>query len=188
MKSGVNMVSEAKHLICLLFCLLLFACGSDESKTESGATIAVNPDSTTATDQKERNPEYATIEGALNEAIVRLRHGDKSGLYENEFEYLKDDMTFDDYLKTDQMRWAQADTVKYVEVRHIEFCGQDSAIVDVTVHFEGLTGKESFHRDKLIVYYHQGRWIKPTVSVIDQQRYYDEKMRVADSAANAEDL
>jgi hypothetical protein len=85
-----------------------------------------------------------------------------------------------------QIRAAQADTITFVEVRHVNFFDHDSAIVDVTVHFEGITGKKSFHRDKIVVYYHNGRWIKPTVSVIDLQLNYDNMIRVADSAAAAE--
>ena len=122
----------------------------------------------------------------LNETITRLRYGDKSGLYDNEFEYAQDETTFDKYLGMTQIRIAQADTITSVEVRHVDFYDRDSAFVDVTVHFEGPTGQKSYYRDKIVVYYHRGRWIKPTVSVIDLQVHYDDMIRVADSAAEAE--
>ncbi|MEW5993549.1 MAG: hypothetical protein AB1744_04045, partial [Candidatus Zixiibacteriota bacterium] len=87
-----------------------------------------------------------SIEQMINEAITRLRLKDKSGLYELEFEYLHDDYTYDDYLNMGQIRWAEADTVMYVDIRNIEFFDHDSAAVDVTVNFEGPTGHKSYHR------------------------------------------
>jgi hypothetical protein len=127
-----------------------------------------------------------SINAMMNEAMERLRLGDKSYLFDLEFEYLQDDITYDDYLNMAQIKWASADTITHVEIRDVELFDHDSALVDVTLHFEGVTGKKSYHRDKTVVYYHRGRWIKPTVSVIDMQAAYDEKIRVADSAAKAE--
>ena len=126
------------------------------------------------------------IERMLKETIARLKYGDKSALYENEFEYFTDEKTYDDYLEKAEIRWAQADTVTLIEVKHIDLFDRDSALVDVTVHFEGPTGKKSYLDDRLYVYYHKGRWIKPTVTVIDLQLNYEEKIRIADSAAAAE--
>jgi len=172
---------KAPEALLIMFIFVSFlsflSCGKKNGSGDDGQDAAV---------AQGKLSEEKVIEEILNEAITRLRYGDKSGLYENEFEYYTDEVNFDDYLKTAQMHYAQADTIAFVEVRHVEFFDRDSAHVDVTVHFEGPTGQKSFHRDELIVYYHKGRWIKPTISVIDLQKSYEEKIRIADSAATAE--
>lgn len=173
----------SKILLIMLISTGLGFFGSCGKKSDSGDA---GQDATVVSNAKGELSEEEIIEDMLNEVLTRLRYGDKSGLYENEFEYSNDETNFDEYLGMGQIRAAQADTITFVEVRHVNFFDHDSAIVDVTVHFEGPTDKKSFHRDKIVVYYHKGRWIKPTVSVIDLQLNYDNMIRVADSAAAAE--
>lgn len=157
-----------------------WSCGKKSDSGDAGQ------DATVASNAKGDLSEEEIIEEMLNEVLTRLRYGDKSGLYENEFEYATDEIGFDEYLAKGEIRYAQADSITFVEVRHVKFFDHDSAIVNVTVHFEGPTGKKSYLRDKIVIYYHKGRWIKPTVSVIDHQVNYDNMIRVADSAAAAE--
>ncbi len=159
---------------------VVVSCDSQEDTSQGTAdSTAIIADSGSSADER-------LIAEMINEAMIRLRYKDKSVLYDNEFEYLRDDVTYDEYLKMDQIRWAQADSITYVEVRNVDFFDADSALVDVTVNFEGPTGHKSYHRDRITVYHHQGRWIKPTVSVIDMQLDYEHKIHVADSAAAAE--
>ena len=157
-----------------------WSCGKKSDSSDAGQ------DATVASNAKGELSEEKIIEEMLNEAITRLRYGDKSGLYENEFDYATDEIGFDEYLAKGEIRYAQADSIAFIEVRHVKFFDHDSARVDVTVHFEGPTGKKSYLRDKIVIYYHKGRWIKPTVSIIDLQLNYDNMIRVADSAAEAE--
>lgn len=185
---GVNTMRAASETSKILL-LMLVSVGvglfvSCSKKSDSGDT---GRDATVGSFPKGELSEEAAIEETLNEVVTRLRYGDKSGLYDNEFEYATDETTFDDYLTKGEIRYAQADTITFIEVRHVKFFDHDSAAVDVTVHFEGPTGKKSYLRDKIVVYHHKGRWIKPTVSIIDLQADYQEKIRVADSAAVAEE-
>jgi len=177
------MKARPKALLLLFLGVLAAGFGACGKKSDSGTT---GQDTTTVSNVQGEPSGEEVIAEMLNDVITRLHYGDKSGLYENEFEYFTDEYNFDDYLKMDQTRYAQADTITFVEVRNVEFFDKDSALVAVTVHFEGPTGKKSYFRDKIVVYYHKGRWIKPTVSVIDQQLIYEDKIKVADSAAAAE--
>ena len=183
---GVNtkiVPKVSKILLLMLISAGVGFFGSCGKKSGSGDT---GQDAAIASNAEGVLSEEKVIEEMLNEAITRLRYGDKSGLYENEFDYATDEIGFDEYLAKGEIRYAQADSITFIEVRHVKFFDHDSARVDVTVHFEGPTGKKSYLRDKIVIYHHKGRWIKPTVSIIDLQLDYEEKIRVADSAAAAE--
>lgn len=174
-------------LLIILLCVSVGFLGACSKKNGTSTTGGKEKDTTLASSAAEGEPsEEKAIDEMLNEVITRVRYGDKSGLYENEFEYFIDEKSFDEYLKMGEIRAAHADTITFIEIRHIEFFDHDSASVDVTVHFEGPTGKKSSLDDKLVVYYQNGRWIKPTVTVKDLQLDYEEKIRVSDSAAAAE--
>ncbi len=182
-KYGVSTMNVRKYLLITVLLgmslLLLPSCGKKNGSSDTAPDTTAAATDTTISEEK-------AIEQMLNEVITRLRYGDKSGLYENEFEYFTDEYTFDEYLDMMQVKYARADTIVFVEVRNVTFYDKDSALVDVTVHFEGVTGKKSYLRDKLVLYWHHNRWIKPTVSVIDLELAYEEKIRIADSVAAAE--
>ncbi len=172
---------KVRETLLIMLCVVLIA--SCNSKTGSDN---VGQDSTLIAGEIDEASEKEIIGRMLKETITRLKYGDKLALYENEFEYFTDEVNFDDYLEKGEIKWAQADTITFLEIKNVELFDRDSAIVNLTVHFEGPTGKKSYLDDKVVVYYHRGRWIKPTVTVIDRQLDYEEKIRVADSAAAAE--
>lgn len=131
-----------------------------ETKVEEVETRAAIPEPVTMED---------TIEVNINLVMDRLRLGDKSGLYENEFPYLREETNFDEYLKMRKIQFANADSVKYVEVVDLQTYGHDSADASVVVHFEGPSGLPTEFEDRITVYYHNGVWIKPTASNIAAQ-------------------
>lgn len=123
---------------------------------------------------------------SLNSAIVRLHYGDRSGLYDNEFEYLKDESDFDSYRNFQQVSYLNADSIEWVGVTSYEHRGDDQVIVNVMVHFLGPTGKRSEYPDVVRMFRHKGRWIKPTVSVWPNQEEYEKIIREAEEAARKE--
>ncbi len=126
------------------------------------------------------------IQEALSEAAERWHYGDKAVLYDNELEYLQDKYNFDDYLTFRQIEFAEADTVEAINVQNLTFFGRDSALAAVEIVFKGPSGKISRDHDKYMMYFHRGRWIRPTVGSMDIQREYNVTRRQADSAAEAE--
>ncbi|HKK20375.1 MAG TPA: hypothetical protein VJ983_02805 [candidate division Zixibacteria bacterium] len=127
-----------------------------------------------------------TIETMMNAAMDHLRYGDKSALYENEFPYVRDENTFDQYLKLGPISYASTDSLTHIDVDSLTMYAHDSALTHLTVHFEGPSGKKSELKDSVVVYYSDGRWIKPTVGASSMQANYDRIIRAADSAAAAE--
>jgi hypothetical protein len=126
------------------------------------------------------------VSPANDEAAARWSYGDKAVLYDLEFEYLQKENTFDEYLAFQQVAYLEADTLASMTVDSIDFFEGDSAYVAATAMFVGPSGDTSYMPDKYRLYFHRGRWIHPTVSTIDMQLEFEERRRVADSAAEAE--
>lgn len=166
--------------LCLAISMLGVNCGKVDDGKKDTKTDTVTPGS--------KEDHMRRIEANLNDALTRLRLGDKSGLWENEFDYLLDKETFDFYLSRRELEYSQADTLMQLDVNDVRLFMPDSAMAFVTIHFEGPTGMKTLLDDSVKVYYHNERWIKPTVSVISQQVSYDSLIHLADSAAAADDI
>lgn len=167
--------------------IFLAGCGGDDTGTKEAIVEGGSVASTTDT---LRQYDTTTVEGAiakaLNDAMDRLRYDDKSGLWENEFSYLHDGEDFDFYMRRRQIFNARADSITYLEVRNVQEFEDDSAAVEVRVHFLGPSGTPTHLDDNIIVYRHNERWIKPTVSVYEQQAMYDSIRQEAIDAARRE--
>jgi len=178
----VSWILQILSMSVVILALLLSGCGDGADSTDEEQT-----QTETQTESDTGLSETAQIEADLNETLARLRLGDKSALYDMEFQYFTDDVNFDDYLKKGEIQWAQADTIEYLTVQSINmFREDDSARVKVDVVFVGPTGRESHLPQEMPIYFHNGRWIKPTVSTREHQDKYDGLIRAADSAAAAD--
>lgn len=129
----------------------------------------------------------AQFEALINETIDRMRYGDKAGLYDMEFEYFRDETTFDVYLTRGDIRWANADSLAFIEVMAVSMFEEDSAAVKVLIHFERSGGKKIAVDEEYKLYHLQGYWHKPTVSVVSAQIDYDNLIRRAEEAAEEEE-
>ncbi len=171
-------MSRVSIIVCMLFIIsgvILGGCSSQKNDTKS--------DNTPMTAEEQKSADWKEIENILNEGLTRLKYKDKSGLYELEFEYLRDEKTYDDYLAMGEIRWASMDTINHVEVLNIDFFDRDSAHVTIKYVFDSPGGGQSTTDDIVTVYWHQGKWIKPTVSIIANQLEYEEAIKAAEAEA-----
>jgi hypothetical protein len=127
------------------------------------------------------------IEAVLEETATRWHYGDKAILYEQEFECLQVEYTFDKYLENDRIKEMESDTVSAFNVKDVRFFDRDSALVSVDVVFVGPAGDTTLHPQEWKMYYHRGHWIRPTLSSLGEQLRFEERRRKADSAAEAEE-
>ena len=160
-------------ILMLALLLGLAACSSDSDE----------PGTTLSTEEQDR----FEIETTLAETAGRWRYGDKAILYDQEFEYVRLEYTYDAYLELDRVKRLEADTIVAFDVKNIGFFDRDSASVSVDVVFVGPTRDTTRLPQEWIMYYYKGRWIRPTVSNPEHQVLYDERRRLADSAAAAEE-
>ena len=190
-KYGVNIVKNIFknnwYFISLFIISMLFVSCSKKEDNNS----EIQNDSTNVVTQNQTPPTMMTvkdtIETALSEAMERLIYYDNSGLYENEFSYLTDDKTFDEYLTFGQITYHDPVDVLKLVIDSLNMFAHDSAAAwaSVTLKFEDGSIK-TMNEQLLKVYYHKGKWIKPTVSVIKNQVAYDELIRQAEEAAKWE--
>ena len=178
-------------LILILLFPIFYGCSSDsntKTKEANDTQVDTNVEKIGKTPKKELVTVKDTIEANLSEAMERLRYWDNSGLYENEFGYLLDETTFDEYLTFGQITFRNPSTVIGLVVDSLFMFEHDSAEVWVTIDLENPDGTlSSMSEQRLISYYHRGRWIKPTVSVMKNQAEYDELIRQAEEASQWED-
>jgi len=167
-----------------IFCAVLFsmtvllaACSSDKAeKTEpSGASLT------------QEESDSLAIQATLTEIITRWRYGDKSALYEQEFDYFRFENTYDEYLEFDQVKKMNADSAWAINVKGVNYFDRDSAAVDVEVIFRGPTGNLSYDYDTYKMYFNDNRWVRPSFSVPQFQKEFEEARRIADSAAAADE-
>ena len=151
----------------------MMACSS-ESDQQDSATPTMSDD-------------RLEIEATLTETAGRWRYGDKAILYEQEFEYLRIEHTYDSYLEIARIKRMESDTVVAFRVGDIQFFDRDSALVSVDVVFVGPAEDTTHLPQEWMMYYHKGRWIRPTLSSISHQLDFEERRRQADSAAAAEE-
>lgn len=173
---GENTVKSHRLLLMILIAAVvsvaIAACGQRVDKNDATAKKVLT--------------EEEQITQMLNDAMYRLSYGDKSGLYDLEFEYQRYETDFDKYLGIGVIGWANADGWDSIQVDSIEFFRPDSAWVFTHVYFSERPPPDNMYEEKLVIYQDDGRWIKPTVSKYLKQQEYLEIFRQADSAANAE--
>lgn len=157
-------------------------CSSDESENKK---ISQQPKEEIANPYN-LNEEELAIQDLLNEALIRLSYGDKTGLYKLEFEYFLDEYSFDDYLNRGEIIYAKMDSINHVDVKGCKFY-PESVIVSIDYVFDSPTGKKSYHADKLKLFRQGDVWKKPTSSSYPHQLEYERIMREADSAAAADE-
>ena len=138
----------------------------------------------------ERADDKAEIQAVWDELLARVHEDDFGVLYDNEFPYLRDKYTYDDYLNFDQMRSFDFDTVKEINIVEFTFLGEDTCEIMLEAVFRNAPPGQDRARNKARMYYQDGHWIKPTISGIANglqlQRQFERTIFEAESAAAAE--
>jgi hypothetical protein len=162
-------------IISITVCLfLLFGCSGKVEKKEAA------PNNTSTMD-----PQEAALRAAVIESFDRIREGDKTVLYENEFTYLKDTMTLSAYLESKYVKKYNDDSLRNATIDSVEFMG-DSAKAFIHLIYESLDGSEITRDISLRLFLSQGRWIKPYLSKYLEEKDYLEQRRIYDSLTNGQ--
>jgi hypothetical protein len=158
-------------------------CGDD---SETGKTEETAPEEVVET------TDSMLIEQALRETLTRWKYRDMAALYDMEFEYVRHENTYDDYLKHRRIEESFVDSFYDFHVTGLTYFRNDtmlegpnenpreldSVLIDDEAVFVGPTGDTSALENRHMVYYHRGRWVKPTIGDAKQQKEFDELMRM----------
>lgn len=183
-------IDRSRALIVIFVALfaILAACSSDKESADAGAQADDTEAARDFTD--DRAQDKAEIQALFDELVARVHERDFGVLYDNEFTYLKDEYTYDDYLGFGQLKSYQIDTVKSINIVDFTFRGDDTCDVMMEAVFRNAPPGQDRARNAAVVYYHHGRWIKPTISGTgngpELQRTYERTIFQAESAAAAE--
>jgi hypothetical protein len=166
---------KSKIIIAVgLSLFLLFGCSEKVEKKEAVTQHDSNMD-----------PQEAALRAMVIESFDRVKEGDKTVLYENEFTYLKDTMTLSAYLESRYVKGYNDDSLRSVTVDSVKLMG-DSARAYIRLIYETLDGRENERAMPLRLYYSQGRWIKPYLSKYDEELDYLEQRRIYDSVTSGQ--
>ena len=127
------------------------------------------------------------IQEILTEALVRLSYGDKTGLYDLEFDYFTDEYSYDNYLTRGEIQYATMDSVDYLEIVG-SIVYEDSINLNVYFVFKSSKGTPTKTQNSFTMFKQaDGAWKKPTMTSLFLQREYERTIWKADSAAAAEE-
>jgi hypothetical protein len=149
--------------VCKLFLVVLAVFIVIGCASESDKAVPKTETSKIAADT-EMSDEDA-IRNTLTELIVRTKEGDKTVMYENEFEYYRLQHSLDEYYELDRVRLYKYDTLKSIEIDSVDLMG-DSAEAYIKIVYESVLGGETKRPYSIMVYRSGGRWIKPYQSNI----------------------
>jgi hypothetical protein len=156
---------------------IAFGCSKKDTSTQTASTGSAPAHELTDSE---------LIQNTLTEVVTRWHYGDKGGMYDMEWEYLQDKYTFDEYLEFATIKPVSADTMESMIVTKTDIVPKESAFAYVDVVFRGPTGVRSIAKDTHLFFFHRGRWVRPIAGARYLQLDYEQILRSADSAAEAE--
>ncbi|PKK84062.1 MAG: hypothetical protein CVT49_05415 [candidate division Zixibacteria bacterium HGW-Zixibacteria-1] len=165
------------YRIIIIFIIILFlsGCSNQETAKKSG-----NP-STGAEEISDQN----AIRAMMTEYIDRMKEGDKTVLYENEFLYYQDLISLTEYMEYPRVRDYVYDSLSHVEVDSVHVYG-DSADVWIRLFYESLDPNAKGRAYQSRVFRSRGKWLKPYQSHFDKQLELEEQIKAYEDAVKRE--
>jgi hypothetical protein len=162
---------------------LAVACSQQEgNKTDDSGTARVSDTSGAVAELDQRTKDSIEIDKVIKTGLTRWKYRDKAALYDNEFPYMRDEYTFDDYLELRRVQNAAADSLVGNQILSIQFFKSgDSAYVYQKLWWDGPSGRTHEMGSHERMYKYDGRWIHPMISSVDKQHEADVLNKWTDS-------
>jgi hypothetical protein len=159
-------------LIILVSLLLIFGCGEEQQ-------IETNTDTTTVQTDEEQ------IKAALTELIERVKEGDKTVLYENEFTYYTDSVSLSEYMEIHKVLDYKYDTLYGIAFDSI-IVMDDSAVIAARIIYKSPGSGQTERRYPLKAYRSGEKWVRPYLSNYAREAEYLERVRAYQEAIKNE--
>ena len=165
------------YFIFLIAILFVAGCGGQDSAKKEANTKT----ETTMVDGSDE----AAIEALYIEYIERMTEGDKTVLYENEFDYYKDLISLTEYMEYPRVRDYVYDSLSHIVVDSVEVFG-DSAWAYIRLFYESIDPEPIGHSYRSPVYRTESGWKKPYLSRWEQHLEDLERIRAYEEAVKRE--
>lgn len=146
-------------LIMAILMAIVIACSSNDNSGGNNDLGAAETDE-------------ARAAADIIELFERMREGDKTVLYEHEFDYYKEEVSLNDYYTYEKIMVYQYDTMKTITVDSVTIV-EDTATAYIQVTYEYRSGGEVTQGYPVIMYRSGDRWIKPSMSYYKLQIEYE---------------
>lgn len=167
------------RLLTILSLLILMSACSEQGGETAKTEVAASKGSDSI------NPAEIPIREALTEFFGRLKEGDKTVMYENEFTYYQLEYPLGKYYELDRVKNYKYDTLKGIAIDSVKIM-QDSAAVYFSIIYQNLLGEENQRKYYRIMYYTRDRWILPYLSRIKDELEFRQRKREYDSATSGQ--
>ena len=155
-----------KLFLTAFVAVVLIGCSTDQTE-QAGDASGLSYDPVVAEEQ---------IRANLNEFFERIREGDKTVMFEQEFDYYHVNWTLDDYYGFAQVMNYVYDTLKGIDIDSVRLF-EDSAIVFIQIIYESDLGGETHMAYPTRMYRSGDRWHKPSMSNTQEEWEFREIYR-----------
>jgi len=167
-------------LLPFLLCLILVAGCSKQEETDAEKEPTIEDKSPFLDSDKQ------AIAAVMEEYIDRVKEGDLTVLYENEFSYYKDEHSMSEYMEMKRVLDYKFDTLSAIEIDSIHVM-DDSAVLVIRILYESAAGG-TLERPYMIKMYRSfGGWIRPYLSKWEEEAEYLEQIREYEEAVSGGD-
>jgi len=167
---GVN-IMKVYEILVLMFCLA-FALAAGDDEQEAGETA-----------EESAVYDSVMIEKSFHEYIDRVKVGDLTVLYENEFSYYTDEHSYDDYMAQKRVHDYKYDTLAGAAIDSMEIMG-DSTVLSITVFYASAEGDTTSHPYVIRMYRSFDRWVRPYMSKYSEEVQYLEDIKAYQEAVS----
>jgi PBP1b-binding outer membrane lipoprotein LpoB len=168
-----------KFIMSLAILIVLAGCSGQDKGGTAGEKNAA--DSLAASPQ-----DKSAIEAALTEYIDRVKEGDMTVLYENEFSYYRAENSLSQYMENKRVSEYKYDTLSGVVINDIKIRG-DTATLMIKVTYQSVSGESKERPYSITMYRDMGRWIRPYLSQVRLEREYLDEVKAYKEAVSHPD-
>jgi hypothetical protein len=134
--------------------------------------------------EKALTPDQEIVTQKTYELFTRIKVHDYAVIYENEFQYLKEEADIEQFLDHPVMEWYKTDTLLALQVDSVT-AWADSAYAHLQLEYVLADSTLSITAISLRWHYSNDEWIKPTMSFLNKQLEFEDEIRMYMEAIQA---
>lgn len=123
------------------------------------------------------NPDREQVIENCIELYTRLKVGDNSVIYDNEFPYMREERDREEYVALPAIAAYRADTLMAIQIDSISLW-EDTAYAHLRTEYILSDSTLIVHSIRLRWHKVDGEWLRPTLSHLKRQKEFEDELRV----------